>query len=359
MRKVTVIGDTSSGKTSFLYAMYNFIAMGYVDGFTISAADDIVDNSLQEKFSQLENASLGIRRFPAASPSREIYEFELQYGFAEIANFEWVDYPGDYVSETGEGRNELTNHLKNSDAWVVFIDGGKLLKVLVSYDERIQNILDKEGKIPGDEFKTLLQENVNRTRQEMIRICGKYNQFITRLRTQKISIPKALPIIITKGDLIGNLGIDNWQKKVQEIIKLGLSAVFVSTCEAHISISTVSLGDNIAENNYTGELDPVNIEYPITISMLSILNNLFDIEFYEFAQLKKLIEEDYEKFWSSAERRKEWQKQIDIIEPKLVKWQKMANAILNTLHDEKPLWQGEEELSMVDYYRKEFLINQN
>lgn len=323
MRKVTVIGDTSSGKTSFLYAMYNFIAMGYVDGFTISATDEIADNFLQEKFSQLENTSLSLRRFPTASNAREVYAFELQYGFAEIANFEWVDYPGGYISENGEGKIELSNDLKNSDAWVIFIDGEKLLKVL--------------------------REEMN-----IMKVCGKYNMFMTTLRQH----PKALPIIITKGDLIANSGIEGWQEKVQEVIQKGLSACFKDTFNSLVSISTVSLGNNIAENNYTGELDPINIEYPITISMLSILNYLFDIEFYEVARLKKLIEEDYNKFFSSLERRNEWQKQIDAITPKLVKWQKMANAILNTLHDEKLLWRSGEKTSMINYYRKEFLINQ-
>ena len=328
MRKVTVIGDTSSGKTSFLYAMYNFIAMGYVDGFTMSATDEIADSSLQEKFLQLEDTSLGIRRFPTASNSREVYEFELQYGFAEIATFEWVDYPGGYISENGEGRNELTNDLKNSDAWVIFIDGEKLLNVL-------------EGK------------------KRIMDVCGKYNKFIGKLITQKTSIPKALPVIITKGDLIANSGIENWQEKIQDAIRQGLSPCFADNFESLVSISTVSLGNNIADNNFKGDLDPINIEYPITISMLSILNNLFDIEFYEVARLKKMIETDYNKFFSSRERREEWQRQIDAITPKLVKWQKMAKAILNTLHDEKSLWHCGSELSMIDFYNKEFLITQN
>ncbi|GHT35839.1 hypothetical protein FACS189434_14060 [Bacteroidia bacterium] len=326
MSKVTVIGDTSSGKTSFLYAMYNFIAMGYVDGFTMSATDNMVDYTLQEKFAQLANATLGMRRFPGASTVREVYEFELQYGFQEIAKFEWIDYPGGYISENGEGRNELTNDLRNSDAWVIFIDGEKLLSVL------------------EDEMS-------------IIAICGKYNRFVSRLINQGISIPKSLPIIITKGDLIANSGIENWKEKVQETIKQGISPCFTSTFNSLVSISTVSLGSNIADNNFKGELDPINIEYPITISMLSILNNLFDIERSEDADLNRKIEKEEGRWWASDRKLTEWQRQIDAITPKLVKWQKMAKAILNTLHDEKSLWYSGEKLSMVDYYHEKFLIN--
>ena len=359
MRKVTVIGDTSSGKTSFLYAMYNFVAMGYVDGFTMSAADDIADNKLQDKFSILENSSLGEERFPKPSNEREAYEFELQYGFAEIATFEWVDYPGGYISENGEGRNELTNDLKNSDAWVIFIDGEKILEVLLSYDERLQKKSEKKDKISEDEFKSFLQENEDKTKKEMISVCGKYNKFIGKLISQKISIPKALPIIITKGDLIANSGIENWQEKIQNIMKQGLSPCFADNFQSLVSISTVSLGNNIAENNFRGNLDPINIEYPITISMLSILNNLFAKELPEIARLNDLIEEDYNKFFSSRERREDWQRQIDVIAPKLVKWQKMAKAILGTLHDEKSLWYFGEKLSMIDYYKTIFCITEN
>lgn len=65
MSKITVIGDTSSGKTCFLYAMYNFIAQGYVEGFTMSAANDAQDSELQSMYELLENKSLGNDRFPS------------------------------------------------------------------------------------------------------------------------------------------------------------------------------------------------------------------------------------------------------------------------------------------------------
>lgn len=328
MSKVTVIGNTSSGKTSFLYAMYNFIAMGYVPGFTICSSDVVADKQLQEEYERLADRDLGKNRFPQPSQIKDDYSFSLQYGFKTVADFEWADYPGSFVKEKEDA---LIQDLAGSDAWVIFLDGEKLTKAIHTKDENIR-------------------------RREIMNECGKYNKLITAMSHRGVKVPQAVPVIITKSDVIDCIG-DNWPALI-EVVKNGLAALFSPMSECLVSISPVTLGDEIAGNDYRGELDPVNIEYPITLSMLSILNHKFDEKFKEIAYLKSLIEEDYEKFWSSAKRRSDWQSQIDAMGPQLIEWQKMAEAILNTLSQEKKMWRGGEELSMIDFYRNEFLLNQ-
>lgn len=344
MNRITVIGDTSSGKTCFLYAMYNFIAEGYVDGFTMSATSDEKDSQLQKMYKILGDKSLGLDRFPAASQSRDEYEFSLQYGFKEIASFQWSDYPGAYITNQGEGSTELINDLASSDAWVIFIDGEKLREAIL--------------------------ENATMRRKKLLMdICGKYNRFIANNRT---SIPVSVPIIVTKSDALINPLIEHYMLEgenetkaatkaffeVEAIVKQGLSAFFADTNESLKSISIVTLGDQLMENGYSGELDPINIEYPITLSMLSILSHNFDRVFNRIADLKKMIEHDKTKFFSSAEKRNQWQKEIDKIRPQLHEWQKMAKAILSTLAESKKLWKGNMEINLVDYYSNELLLNE-
>ena len=333
MNKITVIGNTSSGKTCFLYAMYNYIAYGYIDGFTMSASDNIQDKKLQDAFSQLENTQLGDQRFPRPSQDREQYDFSLQYGFSELASFQWADYPGGYI---GQKEDELISDLRTSDAWVIFIDGEKL-------------------------YKAIQTEDLHKRRIESVKACGIYNKFITELRARGSKIPKSIPIIVTKGDLIINSNINDAIDKIVECVKLGISSLFVDLPgkdSSLVSISLVSLGHEIAQNNYTGKLDPINIEYPITISMLSILSNLFSNKYREIKDLITLINKDKEKIFSSKKRRDEWKVEIQSKIPDIERWQKMAKAILATLSDDKKLYTQGTEMSLVKYYQNVFLIRE-
>ena len=343
MSKITVIGDTSSGKTCFLYAMYNFIAQGYVDGFTMSAANDVQDSELQSMYELLENKSLGNGRFPSASANREPYDFSLQYGFKEIADFTWVDYPGGYIKGQGDGAEDFVEDISSSDAWVIFLDGEKLCNAILEKDSFKQ--------------KKLLMD-----------ICGKYNKFIGKNNNY---IPCSVPIIVTKSDILINSLIDNYialgnsesdaiEKSVfdvNESVKKGLSALFADANDSIKSISIVTLGDRLSDNGYMGDLDPTNIEYPITLSMLSILKHRFDNKFSRISELKQMIEKDEKKFFSSKARRDEWQAEIDKIRPQLGEWQRMANAILLTLSESKKLWKNGNEYNLIEYYKKEFLID--
>ena len=136
-----------------------------------------------------------------------------------------------------------------------------------------------------------------------------------------------------------------------------MSALFKEVNDTIKSISIVTLGDHLSDNGYTGDLDPVNIEYPITLSMLSILKQKFDSKFRRVSELKHVIEKDKTKFFSSKARRDEWQAEINKIRPQLAEWQKMANAILATLADSKRIWKKGEEYNLTEYYKNEFLIN--
>ena len=41
----------------------------------------------------------------------------------------------------------------------------------------------------------------------------------------------------------------------------------------------------------------------------------------------------------------------------LGEWQRMANAILLTLSESKKLWKNGNEYNLIEYYKKEFLID--
>lgn len=199
-------------------------------------------------------------------------------------------------------------------------------------------------------------------------ICGKYNKFIGKNNNY---IPCSVPIIVTKSDILINSLIDNYialgnsesdaiEKSVfdvNESVKKGLSALFADANDSIKSISIVTLGDRLSDNGYMGDLDPTNIEYPITLSMLSILKHRFDNKFSRISELKQMIEKDEKKFFSSKARRDEWQAEIDKIRPQLGEWQRMANAILLTLSESKKLWKNGNEYNLIEYYKKEFLID--
>lgn len=333
MNKITVIGDTASGKTCFLYAMYNFISEGYVPGFTIATDNISQDNFLEQMYDRLSNGELGLERFPAPSNNREIYNFKLQYSFQDVAEFEWVDYPGSDIKDNGEGSQKLVSDLSDSQAWVIFIDGDKLANVIL--------------------------EPIDSQYKKLVSLCGKYNRFIAKINK---SIPKTVPIIITKGDLLMSKlcsrfsSDDELFEQINSAIINGFSGLFGEMNDIIKSISLVSLGDTISENNYSGELCPENIDYPITLSVLSILGSRFTDRAERLECLREKISKEQDRLFTRERFIREYEAEMRLISPDLPKWSSMASAMLRQFSDKKSIWKGNKPMNFKEYYKKQFLI---
>ena len=96
--KITMLGTTGAGKTSYLLGMYAVMQTG-VQGFTLSAKDIDMDLDLTERWEQLISLE-GEDRWPAPNAAAtEHYAFDFSYGFRPLIGFEWLDYRGLALSD--------------------------------------------------------------------------------------------------------------------------------------------------------------------------------------------------------------------------------------------------------------------
>lgn len=85
--KLTILGETGSGKTCYLLGMYYEMSAGR-DGYSIVAPNRDESRLLVANFRNLKDASLGRKRFPEPTDAAQKYNFELQHAFNTILPFE-------------------------------------------------------------------------------------------------------------------------------------------------------------------------------------------------------------------------------------------------------------------------------
>ena len=139
----TMLGMTGSGKTCYLLGMYKKM-LGGIKGFTITTDDD-TDVDLRRKYNSMSDASLGIERFPQKTNQTDTIHFTLNYAYSAIMPFDWIDYPGGFLSEknsiNAKEYESLKSYIKHSGALFICVDGG-LLKGDLENDEKIELIKD-------------------------------------------------------------------------------------------------------------------------------------------------------------------------------------------------------------------------
>ena len=226
----TILGEALSGKTTYLLAMYSELTPG-VNGYSIVAQSDKLNTELLRAFDILDDESIGTERFPERTDQIQKYLFDLNYENKTIMPFEWIDYPGGLLrNATYEGYDEVSKTIKESSTLFICVDG----KLLVGDDT--------ERKIKRVKRKCSMSVNP---------FFGKYFKAGGKL--------PPVGIILTKADLFRH---DTDDAEVRKILAEAFSPLFVSR-ETLIGVIPVTLGEHIQDDNYCGELDPVNVHLPI------------------------------------------------------------------------------------------------
>ena len=196
--KLTILGETGSGKTCYLLGMYYEMSAGR-DGYSIIASDRDESRLLVTRFKNLKDASLGRARFPEPTDAAQKYNFELQHAFNTILPFEWIDYPGgwlDVSKSAGSELDEVENSIYNSTALFICIDGENLT---------------------GNNT----QDKIERVREKCSRHISPYLGRLTNKNRGKKFPPIAL--IITKFDLCNR---ETDEEEIREILEKSFSPLF-------------------------------------------------------------------------------------------------------------------------------------
>ena len=232
--KLTILGETGSGKTCYLLGMYYEMSAGR-DGYSIVAPDRDESRLLVTRFKNLMDTSLGKARFPEPTDASQKYKFELQHAFKTIMPFEWIDYPGGWLDSSksaGSGLQEVENSIYNSTALLICVDGENLV-----------------GNSTADK--------IERVRDKCSRHISPYLGRIMNKNSDKKFPPIAL--IITKFDLCNR---ETDEEEIIKIMEACFSPLFKRN-DTFIAIIPVSLGSTLQDDECRGKFKPINVHLPI------------------------------------------------------------------------------------------------
>lgn len=236
MEKITMLGVSNSGKTCFIYAMYDFMQK-VQNGFTFITNDPDVDMDLNEGWESI--AFDGI--WPPGTGQTSFYDFTVLFKSRPIMEFSWCDYRGGATTERSSQQDveELHKRIYDSECLIICIG--------------------------ADTIKAIL-DNDNRKGRELVRL----NHFISRFAATK---QRRVPVIftLTKADLYTT----HDQKQLLGVIREYFSALYEQGSGWLFAIVPVTLGQfeesSGDDKSIRGKVAPKNIHIPVMFFLHSIL----------------------------------------------------------------------------------------
>lgn len=246
--RFTAIGLSGSGKTCYILGLYATMAVG-VNGFALTTQNHIA-SKLEDWCEQLNEE----KRFPVGTSLNEVsnYGFTLAYKGKKIETIDWIDYGGGILRDKGvklpEVFQTLQTSIETSAAMYIFIDGTHLC-----YEKLVDKVKNVKKK------------------------CAIYvNSFIQDFSNAHNECFPPIVFVITKADLCARYIMEG---ELEAIIKECFSPVFSENSTVYIT--SVSLGINISDDNYSGEFAPENMQIPF---FLGLYHDYYD--FYKCVEEK-------------------------------------------------------------------------
>ena len=233
--RFTALGMSGSGKTCYVLGMYYEMSVG-IRGFNLVTNNNTA-YKLEAWMDKLDEET-GADRFPAGTGLTEVtdYGFMLKYCNRDVFSFDWMDYGGGTLKEkenNPEAFNSLNQSIEESTALYIFIDGDLLMEE--TREKRKRNVQRKIARI--------------------------VNPFISEFDDGSRYMPPIV-FVVTKMDECARF-LENGE--LAEIIQESFSPVFGA--DKRVYIVPVSLGKEISDDDYSGDVEPVNIHIPFFLGI--------------------------------------------------------------------------------------------
>lgn len=132
--KITMIGASGAGKTSFMSSLYESLGTNQISGFNITPGGFGLNESLVN-IGNFESISFSSRnfKFPSGTTKSTTWSFDLRFHEKFICSYDWIDYRGNLLTsakreqlitpeQKQEEMNELVSHIVLSNAVILFAD---------------------------------------------------------------------------------------------------------------------------------------------------------------------------------------------------------------------------------------------
>ncbi len=256
--KITMLGNSASGKTCYMLGMYAFMSMG-LKGFTLTATNPDQDLRLMDQWEALIGDNI---LPPATQPQSQespiyTYNFSFNYGAKPLIDFEWIDYRGGALAGDSSQADAtfLRQKSRQSDCLFLCVPAEYLQEEIVNPNGEVNNRvkLKVAGKLAVNRINSILTEIQQEIKQD---------------KNDGQAVPIA--IVITKFDLI--FGKRNREAITRDIKEL-FNPLFIENSGWLTMICPVSLGKDIRieDNKIIGEIDPINVHIPLVFAIYSQL----------------------------------------------------------------------------------------
>lgn len=130
--RVTMVGISGSGKTSYMAAMHEALASSNQTGFTIRTAlneDAPLEANIAEvgRFEAISFNSMNYN-WPPGTVKTTLWDFDLYHEMEKVTKFQWIDYRGGILTDALSGTaaegetEELLQHIYLSNAVIMVAD---------------------------------------------------------------------------------------------------------------------------------------------------------------------------------------------------------------------------------------------
>jgi hypothetical protein len=251
--KLSMLGTTGSGKTTFLLGMYDIMSTG-LHGYFVFTEDPDQGADLRDSWDDLfEKGRLPPNNGVDVSTS---YRFVFNHGFTPLITVDWLDYRGGAVggrSGDGEDVARLRARLAESDSIYLVLDGGKIASWL-------------NGEVGLTQVQRSLKVNDLSTEVQ---------QAVAQRRANGMPIP-SLAVLITKADLLAGPGRRLGDALATVVKNLDTMLPVVWSPGVTTFICPVKVGNFGTDTSGTGTvdagaIDPVGLHRPMIFSLAHYL----------------------------------------------------------------------------------------
>lgn len=320
--KVTVIGFTGSGKTTYLTGMYICMSMG-VKHFSLLAKDRDMDLYLENLWDMMCHGQK-----PDPSSRVEKYDFHIAHNLTPVCDFQWLDYPGGILADPShEYREKLEEDIKDSDCLLLILDGEKFAVAASDLDEYKEKLKKK-----------IKYDRGFREEQKML----------MRLSADGIQLP-TIGLVVTKCDLIEG----KYQEALSEVIRDSFKEIFEGS-ERVVLLMSVSLGGEI-EDGFIPE--PFCVEQPIAFAVLTILLKYIK-ELQNRKNRGRTYLEQHDKLIGrifNPKKIREMHEMVRELGEAADKWSGDAFKLLELFKETKTIYIEGEKYKLQEYYRNAFI----
>ena len=320
INRVTIIGSTGSGKTTYMTGMYAFMSGSGCKGFNL-VTDPNSDLRLSQMWEALESG-----RFPLASFDAESYTFHISHCWKPVCDFTWLDYPGGLLMDPQNDQYAtMTESIEKSDCLLFVIDSGMIfaLDAQDAEDYRIQ--LEKKIRMNSSIRSEIMQ--------------------LTALARKGVRIPP-ICITLTKADLIDPAYVS----VIEEVLREQFETLFMGC--PRVIITAVSLGRDIE----TCGADPHCVEEPIVYAVLNILLKYIEELNVRRKQKAGIVNKkrSFLDALTSHSEIEEAKRSLEEIEKIGQSWISDAEKLLGLIPEKKIVYVGGRRRSFREYYKQLF-----